>query len=134
MSGIAELTVAMEAYFDGIHHGDLDLLGSVLHPEIRLVCRRDGLSLDKDAYLGIVGGRPSPAARGDDRFDEILSVSTATPTTAHVRARLAYLPKVFTDELVFVREDGRWWIISKVWDYDLVPETAGGAAAAGGSQ
>lgn len=129
MSGIAELAAAMDAYFDGIHHGDLDLLGSVLHPEIRLICRRDGLSLDRDAYLGIVGGRPSPAARGDDRFDEILSVSTATPTTAHVRARLAYLPKVFTDELVFVREDSRWQIISKVWDYTLEPQTAGESPA-----
>lgn len=121
MSPIAELAAAMDAYFDGIHHGDVELLGSVLHPDIRLVCRRDGLSLDKDAYLGIVGGRPSPAARGDARFDSVLSVSSATPTTAHVRATLAYLPKVFTDELVFVREDGGWQIIAKVWDYTLQP-------------
>jgi hypothetical protein len=131
MSAITELAAAMDAYFDGIHNGDLDLLGSVLHPEIRLVCRRDGLLLDKDEYLGIVGGRPSAAARGDSRFDEILSVSTATPSTAHVRARLAYLPKVFTDELVFVREGGRWQIISKVWDYTLEPQTAGESPAGG---
>ena len=121
MTAISELTEAMAAYFDGIHHGDVELLGSVLHPEIRLVCRRDGLTIDKEAYLALIGGRPSPAARGDDRFDELLSLSSATPVTAHVRARLAYLPKVFTDELVFVREDGRWQIIAKVWDYTLQP-------------
>ena len=121
MSEIAELAAAMDAYFDGIHHGDVELLGSVLHPEIRLVCRRDGLTIDKEAYLALVGGRPSPAARGDDRFDKVLSLSSATPVTAHVRARLAYLPKVFTDELVFVREGGRWQIIAKVWDYTLQP-------------
>ena len=121
MSEIADLAAAMDAYFDGIHHGDVELLGSVLHPEIRLVCRRDGLTIDKEAYLALVGGRPSPAARGDDRFDKVLSLSSATPVTAHVRARLAYLPKVFTDELVFVREGGRWQIIAKVWDYTLQP-------------
>ena len=134
MSAISELTEAMAAYFDGIHHGDVELLGSVLHPEIRLVCRRDGLTIDKEAYLALIGGRPSPAARGDDRFDELLSLSSATPVTAHVRARLAYLPKVFTDELVFVREDGRWQIIAKVWDYTLQPPQAEDGPTVGGHQ
>ena len=134
MSAISELTEAMAAYFDGIHHGDVELLGSVLHPEIRLVCRRDGLTLDKQAYLVVVGGRPSAASRGDDRFDELLSLSSATPATAHVRARLAYLPKVFTDELVFVREDGRWQIIAKVWDYTLQPPQAADGPTVGGHQ
>ena len=134
MSAVSELTEAMGAYFDGIHHGDVELLGSVLHPEIRLVCRRDGLTIDKEAYLALIGGRPSPAARGDARYDKLLSLSSATPVTAHVRARLAYLPKVFTDELVFVREDGRWQILAKVWDYTLQPETAEDETTAGGSQ
>lgn len=134
MSDLAELTAAMDAYFDGIHFGDTELLGSVLHPDIRLVCRRDGLTLDKDEYLALVGGRPSPASRGDPRYDKVLEVSAGTPTTGHVRARLAYLPKVFTDELVFVRDGGRWQIIAKVWDYDVEPETAGDEPAAGGGQ
>ena len=128
-----ELIEAMGAYFDGIHYGDAELLGSVLHPDIRLVCPRDGLTLDKEEYLALVVGRPSPASRGDERYDEVLEVSSATPATGHVRARLAYLPKVFTDELVFVREDGRWQIISKVWDYTLESQTAG-ESPAGGSQ
>ncbi|MCE2524734.1 MAG: nuclear transport factor 2 family protein [Acidimicrobiia bacterium] len=134
MSEISGIAAAMDAYFDGIHFGDTELLGTVLHPEIRLVCRRDGLTLDKQAYLATVGGRPSPAARGDERYDEVLSLSSATASTAHVRARLAYLPKVFTDELVFVREGGKWQIIAKVWDYTLQPETAAGETTAGGSQ
>ncbi len=136
MSQIAELVAAMDAYFDGIHHGDTELLGSVLHPDIRLVCRRDDLSIGRDEYLALVGGRPSAAARGDARYDEVLAVSTQTPSTAHVRARLAYLPKVFTDELVFVRENGSWQIISKVWDYTLEPAPAEGgeATTTGGGQ
>ena len=131
MSDLAELTVAMDAYFDGIHFGDTELLGSVLHPDIRLECPRDGLSLTKAEYLALVGGRPSPASRGDERYDKVLALSSATPATAHVRARLAYLPKVFTDELVFVRAGDRWQIIAKVWDYTLEPE---GGSSAGGSR
>ena len=131
MSDLAELTAAMDAYFDGIHFGDTELLGSVLHPDIRLECPRDGLSLAKAEYLALVGGRPSPASRGDERYDKVLALSSATPATAHVRARLAYLPKVFTDELVFVRAGDRWQIIAKVWDYTLEPEDG---STAGGSQ
>jgi len=130
MSDLAGLAAAMDAYFDGIHFGDTELLGSVLHPDIRLECPRDGLSLDKTDYLALVGGRPSPADRGDERYDKVLALSSATPVTAHVRARLAYLPKVFTDELVFVRAGARWQVIAKVWDYTLEPEdgsTEGGS-------
>ncbi len=131
MSDLAGLAAAMDAYFDGIHFGDAELLGSVLHPDIRLECPRDGLSLGKAEYLALVGGRPSPAGRGDERYDKVLALSSATPATAHVRARLAYLPKVFTDELVFVRAEDRWQIIAKVWDYTLEPEDG---TTAGGSQ
>ena len=134
MPAAGQIAAAMDAYFDGIHYGDVDLLGSVLHSDIRLVCPRDGLTLDRAEYLALVGGRPSPASRGDPRYDELLEVSAGTPDTGHVRARLAYLPKVFTDELVFVCSEGRWQIIAKVWDYDLVPETAGDNPAAEGSQ
>lgn len=131
MSDLAGLAAAMDAYFDGIHFGDAELLGSVLHPDIHLECPRDGLSLGKAEYLALVGGRPSPASRGDERYDKVLALSSATPATAHVRARLAYLPKVFTDELVFVRAEDRWQIIAKVWDYTLAPEDG---STAGGSQ
>ena len=131
MSDLAGLAAAMDAYFDGIHFGDTELLGSVLHPDIRLECPRDGLSLGKAEYLALVGGRASPASRGDERYDKVLALSSATPATAHVRARLAYLPKVFTDELVFVRAGDRWQIIAKVWDYTLEPEDG---STAGGSQ
>lgn len=122
MDRIEELAATLRDYFDGIYTGDVEMLRRVLHPDIRLVCRRDGLIIDRDDYLAAVASRASPADRGDARFDEVLSLSSATATTAHARVTLAYLPKRFTDELVLVREDDHWQVIAKVWDY-VVDET-----------
>lgn len=120
-----ELATSLGEYFDGIHFGDADRLRGVLHADIRLVCPRDQLNLGRDEYLDLVAGRPSPADRGDDRYDNVIVVSSQTPTTAHARVNLAYLPKVFTDDLTLVLEGERWQIISKVWDYEVVENQQG---------
>ena len=73
-----------------------------------------------DDYLELVKNRPSSASRGDPRYDQVIEVTVASPTTAHARVRCAYLPKLFTDDLTFVRHHGSWRIIAKVWHYDLV--------------
>jgi len=73
-------------------------------------------------YLDVVRGRESPAERGDRRADEILAISVPTPTTAHLRTREVFLPKLFTDELILVKFDDKWQIVSKVWDFELIAE------------
>jgi hypothetical protein len=78
--------------------------------------------LDLPTYLEVVKNRPSPASRQDPRSDRILALEVPTPTTAHARVQCAYLPKRFTDDLTFVRSDGCWKIIAKVWHYDLGDE------------
>jgi len=116
------LLATLDDYFDGIYDGDVDKLGRVLHDRVRLFCPTDVdlVELDLSAYLEVVKNRPSPASRGDDRYDEVLALEIASPTTAHARVRCAYLPKRFTDDLTFVRDGERWRIIAKVWHYDIV--------------
>jgi hypothetical protein len=46
-----------------------------------------------------------------------VSVSVASPTTAHARVKDMYLPKRFVNELSFIKIDGRWQIIAKVWHF-----------------
>jgi hypothetical protein len=77
------------------------------------------VELDLPTYMDIVRKRPSPASRKDPRHDRVLSIEIASPTTAHVRVQDAVLPKMFTDDLTFLRVDGRWRIVSKVWHYVL---------------
>lgn len=114
-----QLVEAVHSYFDALYFGDTNLFERVMHPHVRLFSATDSpmLELDLPAYLEIIRNRPSPASKHDPRLDRVLSVEIASPTTAHVRVEDAVLPKRFTDELTFVRIDGEWKIVSKVWHY-----------------
>jgi len=114
---------AVQSYFDALYNGDTELFATVMHPNIRLYCPtpEPPLEMDLDAYLALVRGRPSPADRKDPRHDRVLAIEIASPTTAHVRVQDAYLPRLFTDELTFVRPaGGEWRIISKVWHFEVM--------------
>lgn len=108
-------------YFDGLYEGDTGKLSRIYHERVRLYCATDPtfVELDLPSYLELVKNRPSPASRGDERFDRIVDVTVATPSTAHARVECAYLPKRFTDELTLVNVEGRWKIVAKVWHYEL---------------
>ena len=118
---VDELIEAVHWYFDALYEGDPELFAKVMHPRVRLFSATDKpmVELDLPTYMDIVRNRPSPASRNDPRHDRVLSIEVATPTTAHVRVQDAVLPKMFTDDLTFLRVDGQWKIVSKVWHYVL---------------
>jgi hypothetical protein len=121
-SQMQEVMQLLRKYFDALYDGDPEIFSEIFHPNARLFsAAEDGfLIMDFSQYLERVRGRASPASRGDRRADEILSITIATPTTAHARVRELLLPKHFTDELTLVCSHGRWQIVSKVWHYELV--------------
>lgn len=128
MSGpaaFAAITAAMTDYFDGLYLGDTVRLKRVFHPGAQYVCASDGslTRLSMDAYFPVVEARPSPASRSEPRADRILSIEFAGPVTAVVRAECAIGPKRFTDFLSFIRLDGEWRIIAKVFHFDLVEDS-----------
>lgn len=107
-------------YFDALYFGDVDRFRQVMHPLARLFSptHEDVRALDLDQYCSLVAGRPSPYSRQDPRYDAILSLSVASPMTAHMRVRDAYLPRIFTDDLTFIRTAAGWQIAAKVWYYE----------------
>lgn len=109
-------------YFDALYDGDAKLFSEIFHPQARLYSAAEPgfLILDVPSYLDRVRNRPSPRSRNDRRQDEIVSVTVASPTTAHARVRELLLPKHFTDDLTLVNDNGRWLIVSKVWHFELV--------------
>lgn len=111
-------------YFDALYFGDVALFADLFHPRACLFCATGGefVSMDVKSYLDLVAGRQSPAARNDPRQDRILSISVPTATTAHARVQELFLPKHFTDELVFLRTGDAWKIIAKIWHFDLSPK------------
>lgn len=122
----AELVEVLTRYFDGLYHSDAGKLAGVFHPQAIYACASEGslTHLTMDAYLPMVERRPSPASRGEARRDRILSIEFAGPVTALARVECAIGEKRFTDLLSFVRLDGHWRLIAKVFHFDL-DEAAG---------
>lgn len=130
-SAYAELAEAMELYFDGFYNGDVEMLKKVFHPDCHLISGTGG-TLANDpmpAVYGRVQGRAKPSERGQARYDQILSIDLAGPETALVTCRIALEPKLFTDYLNFVKLDGRWQIVSKVFTWVAVENAAGARPA-----
>lgn len=116
-----QMTRVLSDYFDGLYHSDTKILRRVFHPQALYACATETplLRLDMDAYFAVVDKRPSPASRGEQRRDRILSIEFAGPVTALARVECAIGPKFFTDLLTFVFVDGRWQIMAKVFHFDL---------------
>lgn len=118
----AEITEAMQTYFDGIYHSDVARLSRVFHPRAHYVCATEAALVYKtrEEYFDVVAKREAPASRNEARRDAIVSIDLAGENTAAVKAHCAIGPKYFTDYLTFIRDRGEWRIISKVFHYDLV--------------
>jgi hypothetical protein len=116
-----EVVDLLTLYFDALYNSDAELLAEVLHPSVIYATANDGtlLRLSMDDYLPIVSGREAPAARHDVRTDAVESIEFAGPNTAAARVRCSSGPKHFTDLLTLVRLEGRWWVIAKVFSFEL---------------
>ena len=125
-----EISQAMRAYFDGFYNGDVDMLKEVFHPSCHLFTASDGPLQDDDmeTVYGRVAGRPTGASQNDMRQDRILSIDKSGPESALVKVNIAIGPKLFTDYLNFLKIDGRWQIISKIYTYVLLAEARSVAA------
>lgn len=118
-----QIKAQMQLYFDGIYHSDVTRLARVFAPEARYVSATSGevINLGVKDYFRIVTGREPPAARGEPRRDEIVSITMAGDRTALVIACCAIGERHFTDFLSFIRTAEGWRIIAKVFHFDPVP-------------
>lgn len=119
----SRIEAQMALYFDGLYHSDTGRLSRVFAPEARYVCATgdEVINLGMEDYFQIVSRREPPAARGEPRRDEIVSITMAGDRTALVVAHCAIGERYFTDFLSFIRIVEGWRIIAKVFHYDLLP-------------
>ncbi len=117
MPDCSEICAAAEAYFDALHTGDADRLRDLFVPEANLYASSDGeLKVISIAdYLELVAGRDSPATQSHPRSGHVVSIDMAGPDSAVAKVNVAVPPTRFVDLLSFLRVDGRWRIVSKVY-------------------
>ncbi len=126
----AAVAQALSIYYDGLYHGDTSALGEAFHPDARYVTASSGklLHLDMESYLPKVEARQSPESLGEPYGYTLESIEFAGSTVASVRMRSSMLGKHFIDFLSMINVDGKWRIISKVFDYQeqAPPHSSGG--------
>ncbi len=117
MTNYSAITAVIEDYLNGLYHCDTELLGRVFHPKAIYATADETPMLFRtmDEYFAVVVARVSPASRNEPRNDVIDSINFAGKNTAFARVRCTFAAKDFVDFLTFVRIDGAWLIISKVF-------------------
>ena len=103
------------AYCEGIHHATSDVFADMCHDNFMMtaVTGSGGVTFwDKQAYLARVAGR---AGFSGAPSYEILAVDVAGDEIARVHLWVDVPPRRFEDHLGFVRVDGAWKLMTKVF-------------------
>ena len=126
MNKTTQLMEAVQTYFDSLYFCDTEKLNSVFHESSSLFDGDNGNVFVETiaSFSDDVGGRESPASKGQAREDEILLIDWLSPISAVVKIRLRAHQNVFVDHLAFVKSAQGWKIVSKIWHLEKVVESA----------
>lgn len=126
MTQTSDLIDAVQVYFDALYFCDTEKLNSVFHETSSLFDVDQGKVFVEPiaSFSADVAGRVSPASKGQDREDEILMVDYLSPVSAVVKIRLRAHQNVFVDHLGFVKGEGGWKIVSKIWHLERLLDAA----------
>jgi len=110
----ADLEAAALAYCDAVYFAKAEVFEDLCHEKFQMTLIENGEATfwDKPAYLARVRGRdpfPEPAVY------EILSMDNAGDEIARVHLTVDVPPLRYEDHLGFVRVDGSWKLLTKVF-------------------
>ena len=114
----AEIRATLEDYFEAMHSQDMVKFDSVFHPSCTLYSSQGNeLVLRPYAlYRDQVVNRESPKSLGNPRADQVLMVDVISDSMALARVQLQMFGGIMQDYLNFVKIDGHWWIIAKLYE------------------
>ncbi|MTJ00482.1 MAG: nuclear transport factor 2 family protein [Marinobacter adhaerens] len=107
-----QLEAMVNEYFQGLHTGNAERLAPLFHRDC--VLKAPGLRRTLDEWLADVATRPIPANIGHPEDYRILRVELAG-NQAMVKVACPLPHGDFTDYLGFLREDGVWKIVNKMY-------------------
>ena len=115
MDAFGEIAETVAAYVEGMARGDAEALGRAFHPKACSIGHFDGdlewASLDE--FISACVAEAIPAGAAVPPY-EIESISVAGDT-AVARVVNVWAGLDFRDTLAFLRHEGRWQIVGKVF-------------------
>jgi hypothetical protein len=118
MSNKPAIEAMLADYFDAMHIQDMEKFDRVFHKDVVLYNAQTG-ELNRrpyDVYREAVLNRESPQSKGEARRDVILFLDELSDTAALAKVQLQMMGGIMQDYLTLIHIDGRWQIISKVWE------------------
>ena len=112
-----EIKRIIQLYFDGSYEGNQEKMDEVFHQAAHIYGHSsDGSLADspRDVFVKRVGSRPADAP-SFPREEEILSIEFTGENTAVAKVKLRVYKTRYTDILSFMRLDGKWGVISKLY-------------------
>ena len=105
-------------YFDAMHTQDMVKFDRVFNENVVLYSAQTGeLNIRPyGIYREAVVNRESPQSKGEARNEKILMIDEISDTAALAKVQLEMFGGVMQDYLSLIQIDGRWQIISKIWE------------------
>ena len=121
-NSITDLLSAIQTYFDALYYCDTKILNKIFHKNSSLFDVDEGKIFIEpiDSFSKDVGGRVSPASKGQKPEAEILLIDWLSNSCATVKIRIRAHNNVFVDHLGFVKGEDGWQIVSKIWHLEKV--------------
>jgi hypothetical protein len=118
MTNRPAIEAMLSDYFDAMHTQDMVKFDRVFHKDVVLYSAQTGeLNIRPYVvYREAVVNRESPQSKGEARNDRILMIDEISDTAALAKVQLEMFGGVMQDYLSLIHIDGRWQIISKVWE------------------
>lgn len=113
-----QLLDLLQHYFDSLYRGDVERLRQIFHPRARLFGEVNGEVLLRDAepYLQAVATRASPQQNGEAQRMQVLALQV-DGSIALATTRCEMLGFNYLDQLSLLKQDGRWFIASKLYTH-----------------
>ena len=118
MTNRPAIETMLSDYFDAMHTQDMEKFDRVFHKDVVLYSAQTGeLNIRPYVvYREAVVNRESPQSKGEARNEKILMIDEISDTAALAKVQLEMFGGVMQDYLNLIHIDGRWQIISKIWE------------------
>lgn len=113
----ADLSRAIQHYFDALYLCDAELLAQVFHPAAGLFDADDSrIVVDPIAcYHDTIKRRTSPESSAAPREDKVIWIDMLSDTASTVKVRVRIHERRFLDHLMFAYDGSDWRIVAKLW-------------------
>ena len=126
MDDHAELLNVWDDYRNGIYEGDAEKLSEIFHPAASMFFVNDGAVVVTPIakYIDIVHNRVAPKKSDAKRDERLVSLAVPSVDSATLTATILIMGKSFTDQLVMMKNDGKWRIVAKTYHLDSESQSA----------